>query len=322
MEEHAGMTQEVAERIRREVEKVIIGQRELCDLLMVCLFAGGHALIEGVPGLGKTLAARTLARTVDASFGRIQFTPDIMPADITGTNVYDFSTRTFHLKKGPVFTQFLLADEINRTPPKTQSALLEVMEERRVTIDGTNHALDEPFMVFATQNPIEYEGTYPLPEAQLDRFMMKLLVIYPGIEAEEALLRNYIGGFDAADLNTAGVEVVATPESVMACRREVSQTYVDSAVLRYLAEVVESTRKTRNLVLGASPRASVVLLKASRALALMEGRNFVIPEDIQYLAPHVLRHRVVLSPDAELTGVTADMVIAQALSGVRVPIRM
>ncbi len=313
------ITAAVTQQIKEEVGRVLLGQEEFLNLLLVCLFTGGHVLIEGVPGLGKTLAARTLAAAADVDFRRVQFTPDMMPSDLIGTNVFDMGTQKFHLKKGPLFTNFLLADEINRTPPKTQSALLEAMEESKVSIDGTDYVLEEPFMVFATQNPIEFEGTYPLPEAQLDRFLMKLIVNYPAEEEEKRLLYQYHGGFNAKDYGNIKLRKVIDRKMIAECKQEISQVAVEDSIIDYIMSIITATRNNHNLLLGASPRASIALLMASKTLACMEGRDFVIPDDIQYLATPVLRHRLLLAPESEIGGVKPDDVISQIMNHVKVP---
>jgi len=314
-----GITAKMMAGIKEEMGRVIKGQEEFIHLLLICLFSKGHVLIEGVPGLGKTLAVRALAAVADVDFHRIQFTPDMMPSDITGTNIYDVRTQTFHLKKGPLFTNFLLADEINRTPPKTQSALLEAMEERRITIDGRDYPIDEPFMVFATQNPIEFEGTYPLPEAQLDRFMMKLLVDYPGEDEEKDVLRQYHQGFDSRDFGGIGLNKVIHGDMLERCREEIRQVKVDESIFSYIMAIVKASRQSRHLLLGASPRASIALLMASKTLAAAEDRDYVIPDDVKYLSLPVLRHRVLVSPESEIEGVRADDVINGILNQVKVP---
>jgi len=300
-----------------EMEKVVVGQSELCRMLSVCMIAGGHVLIEGVPGVGKTLAARTMAKAVDVHFKRVQFTPDLMPSDILGTNVFDAQSSAFKLHRGPIFTNFLLADEINRTPPKTQSALLEAMEEGRVTIDGTEYRMAQPFMVFATQNPIEYEGTYPLPEAQLDRFMMKLIVSYPLREEEIRLYNNIQQGFDSQAITE--IKPVLNGEKVLAAREEMQRVRVDASLLSYIYEILDATRRDPGTLLGASPRAGVAVLSAGKALALIEGRDFCIPEDFRGIANAVLRHRLILTPDAEIDGSTPDAIVSRALGSVTVP---
>jgi MoxR-like ATPase len=312
------MTQAAAD-IRGQVGRVFVGQEEFLRQALVCLFAGGHALIEGVPGLGKTLAVRALARAVGVEFKRVQFTPDMMPSDLIGANIFDLGTSAFHLKRGPLFTQFLLADEVNRTPPKTQSALLEAMEESRLSIDGQDYELTQPFMVFATQNPVEFEGTYPLPEAQLDRFMMKLVVGYPTRTEEDAVLRRTHAGFRSSDFGPVEMTAVIDGPGILDCRRQAEAVRVEDSLFAYILDIVEATRRHRHILLGGSPRASITLLKCAKASALLEGRDFVIPEDVQSLAAPVLRHRLMLTPDAEMEGVTPDRLIAQVLSGVRVP---
>src|SRR3712207_2876390 len=282
------------EHIRTELSKVVVGQDAVVEQVLVALLAEGHALVEGVPGTGKTLLVKTLARIVGADFGRIQFTPDLMPSDITGTNVFNTATASFSLRRGPVFTDVLLADEINRTPPKTQAALLEAMEERQVTIDGEQHRLSPLFTVFATENPIEYEGTYPLPEAQLDRFLLKVLIDYPTAEEEAQVVSNWDAGFSARRLEQVDVRPLPEPEAVMRCRAEVRAARMEPGVRRYLVELVRRTREHPSVAYGASPRASVALLLCAKALAAMRGRDFATPDDVRDVARPVLRHRVSL----------------------------
>ena len=307
------------EHIRNELAKVIVGQDAVIEQLLVALLAEGHALVEGVPGTGKTLLVKTLARIVGADFGRIQFTPDLMPSDITGTNVFNTATASFSLRRGPVFTDILLADEINRTPPKTQAALLEAMEERQVTIDGEQHRLSPLFTVFATENPIEYEGTYPLPEAQLDRFLLKVLIDYPTVEEEARVVSNWDSGFSARRLEQIDVRPLPEPAAVMRCRAEVRAARMEPGVQRYLVELVRRTREHPSVAYGASPRASVALLLCSKALAAMSGRDFATPDDVKSVAPATLRHRISLRAEAELDGATPDAVIADILNTVEVP---
>ncbi len=305
--------------MRVEAAKVIVGQEAVFEQLAVALFTGGHVLLEGVPGTAKTLMAKTLSLLVSAQFSRVQFTPDLMPSDITGTNVFDLQTSTFTTRRGPVFTNVLLADEINRAPAKTQSALLEAMEERQVTIDGVRHALPDPFMVLATQNPVEYEGTYPLPEAQLDRFLFKVLVDYPSPEQETTVLRHYNQGFDAQRLADADVRPVLTPETLAAGRAAARGVTVDDAIMSYITALAVESRRAPALLLGASPRASIALLLSSKTLAALEGRDFVTPDDVRALALPVLRHRVVLRAEAEIEGQTPDSAVQRVLARVPVP---
>ncbi|RKU35989.1 magnesium chelatase [Candidatus Poribacteria bacterium] len=312
-------TQLVFEKMRQEAQKVIVGQEELFKLVVVSFFTGGHVLLEGVPGTAKTLVAKTLAMLVSGEFSRVQFTPDLMPSDIVGTSVYDSATHQFNLKRGPVFTNVLLADEINRAPAKTQSALLECMEERQVSIDGVRHELSPPFMVLATQNPVEYEGTYPLPEAQLDRFLFKLHVGYPGREMERQILMNYHEGFDATQLENAGVENVVDKDSLLQCQEEIQAVTVEDAIFDYIVSLAEASRDSPELVLGGSPRASIALLLASKTYAALEGRNYIVPDDVKLLTPHVYRHRILLKPEAEIEGLSADNVIEQLLASAEIP---
>ena len=314
-----GAVQQAAEQIRTEMAKVVVGQVEVIDQILVALLCEGHVLLEGVPGIAKTLIARALSMTISADFSRVQFTPDLMPSDVIGTNVYDPSSGKFNLRKGPIFTGLLLADEINRTPPKTQAALLEAMQERSVTIDGETHALSPVFTVLATQNPIEYEGTYPLPEAELDRFMFKTIVGYPAYETEMGVLSRYNAGFNSIRLEEAGMKPVTTVEELVALRKMVSSVVAEEPIVDYVAKLVRKTRENRMLALGASPRASIWLLLGSKAQAALSGRNFVIPDDVKRLAAPVLRHRLILRPEAEIEGATADRVVESTLAEVEVP---
>ncbi len=306
-------------RLRAGAEGTLVGQVATFELLCVALFSGGHVLLEGVPGTAKTLMAKTLARLVQAQFRRIQFTPDLMPSDIVGTSVFDLQNSRFYLKRGPVFTQVLLADEINRAPAKTQAALLEAMEERQVSLEGERYPLEPPFYVIATQNPIEYEGTYPLPEAQLDRFLFKLLVTYPGTEAETQVLERYDQGFDARLLDTADIPSVLDPAELHGAQAAIEGVVVDRSIIDYIVAIVEATRVSEDLSLGASPRASIGLLLAGKTLAAFRGRRYVIPDDVKALCLPVLRHRLLLKPEAELDGLTADRIIESILGRIPVP---
>jgi MoxR-like ATPase len=306
-------------RVEAEIAKAVVGQAEPIRQLLAALVAGGHVLLEGVPGVAKTLLAKTLARTLDLRFGRVQFTPDLMPADILGTSVYRPQAGTFELRRGPVFTDVLLADEINRTPPKTQAALLEAMEERQVTLDGERLALGSDFFVIATQNPVEYEGTYPLPEAQTDRFMMKVRVGYPEAAEELEILRRAGGRADGHDLAAAGVVAVLTKGELDGLRDRARRLAVAPELLDYVARLIRGSRQLARVRLGGSPRAGVALLAAARARAALRGAEWLSPDDVKGSAAPVLRHRLVLRPDAELEGASADELVAELLDTVPVP---
>jgi MoxR-like ATPase len=307
------------EHIRGELRKVIVGQEEAIEQILVALLAEGHALIEGVPGTAKTLTVKTLSRIVNASFNRIQFTPDLMPSDITGTNVFNIATSTFNLRRGPIFTDILLADEINRTPPKTQAALLEAMEERQVTIDGEGYQLSPIFTVLATENPIEYEGTYPLPEAQLDRFLLKILLGYPEAEHEQQVVANWDAGFNSRRLDQVDIRPLADADAISRCRFDVHNAHMEPGVRAYLVDIVRRTRAHPFVHYGASPRASVALLLCSKALAAIRGRDFTTPDDVRDMARPVLRHRLLLRAEAELDGATPDAVVTDILKSAEVP---
>ena len=309
----------VAQRLRAGLARVVAGNEASTFGVLVALLAGGHLLLEGVPGTAKTLIVRVLARLLGVGFQRIQFTPDLMPADIVGTTVFDPVSGSFTLRRGPIFTNLVLADEINRTPPKTQSALLEAMEERQVTIDGETHAIAAPFFVCATQNPIEFEGTYPLPEAQLDRFIVRARTGYPAEAQERALLARTVAGFDAHDLAAAGVEQVASAHEIVAAQAAVRATHVEPAVQDYILALAVASRNSRDVALGVSPRGALALLAAAQASAAVDGRTFVTPDDVKGVAPLVLAHRIIVRPEAELEGGSADAVVARLLASVPAP---
>ncbi|MEW5978939.1 MAG: MoxR family ATPase [Acidobacteriota bacterium] len=311
---------ETLQRARSEVARVIIGQDEVIDKAIIVIFTGQHALIEGVPGVAKTLLVRTLAKVLGCEFGRIQFTPDLMPADITGTHVFDLRRNEFTLVKGPVFTTFLLADEINRAPAKTQSALLQAMQERQVTIDRVNHPLSANFTVFATQNPIEYEGTYPLPEAQKDRFMLKIRMEPPRREEELELAQRMLGP-ESPEAILAGdtVRPVLTAEALLALRGALERVVVRQELVGYIVDIVRASRAHESILVGAGPRATQALLLASRAQAAIEGRDFVVPDDVKVMAVPVMEHRLVLRPEYEIEGLTVPEVVQRLLEGVTVP---
>jgi MoxR-like ATPase len=309
----------VVEQVKAEVRKAIVGQDAVIEQVLVAILSEGHALIEGAPGTAKTLLVKVLAKSFGAHFGRIQFTPDLMPADITGTNIFNMATSSFMLRHGPVFTDFLLADEINRTPPKTQAALLEAMEERQVTIDGDLHKLSPLFTVLATQNPIEYEGTYPLPEAQLDRFLLKILINYPSADEEMRVVSNWNDGFNSRRIEDLKIISISDPGVVLECRSRVRKITVEEGVQRYIVSIIRATREAINLSWGASPRAAVALLLASKSLAALRGRQFVTPDDVKEISGPVLRHRIILRSEAEVEGLTTDQVIDDVIAGIEVP---
>lgn len=315
------MTQisELYSKVMAEVGKAVVGQGNVKDEIFCTLIAGGHVLLEGVPGIAKTLLVRSLAATVGADFGRIQFTPDLMPSDVTGTNIFDSATGSFHFRKGPIFTDLLLADEINRTPPKTQSALLEAMQERNVTSDGVAYPLDELFTVVATQNPLEFEGTYPLPEAQLDRFMLKSVLDYPEESEEREVLNRIKSGFDAQHLNTADIRTAASKEEVLGARAAAREIKVTPELLDYILSIVRRSRTLASVVVGGSPRAAITLLLNSQVFAAIQGREFITPDDVKRFAKPALRHRLILRPEAEIEGLTADAVVDQLLAQIDVP---
>ena len=315
--EELALTRATFARLKDALNETIVGQPMVIDQLLTAILADGHVLLEGVPGTAKTLLVKSIASLVGADFGRIQLTPVMLPSDIVGTSVYDLNARTFSLRKGPIFTSLLLADEINRTPPKTQSALLEAMEERQVTLDGHTEKLPELFLVVATQNPVEFEGTYPLPEAQLDRFMLKVLIGYPGAAAEKQMLSNWQEG--KYRRFTKPLTAVTSAEEILQCRQELLKVKVEASIMDYLVELVQKSRSISDLQLGASPRAALAWLAAAKAHAAIEGRDFVTPDNIKFVAEPVLRHRLIMTAEAELDGVTVSQVVANLLRQVTVP---
>ena len=303
------------DQLREGIGKVIVGQSEMVEQLIICLLADGHALLEGVPGIAKTLSAKTMAGMIKAKFGRVQFTPDLMPSDVLGTSIYNLKKNDFEFKAGPIFTEVLLIDEINRAPAKTQAALFEVMEERQVTVDGTTHQMANLFFALATQNPIEQEGTYRLPEAQLDRFLFKIVVDYPNLDEEIDIL-NY---HNSPSQQAEEVAPVLDIDEIVRLRETVKKIVVEDKLIKYIAEIIQNTRKSADLYLGASPRASIAILNTAKVKAVIAGRDFVIPEDIQYVAVPAMRHRVILSPEREMEGMTTDEIVASVINQVEVP---
>ena len=314
-----GELRQLADRIRAEIGKAVVGQTDTVSLMLTALFAGGHVLLEGPPGTAKTLLAQCFARTLDLQFGRVQFTPDLMPGDILGSNLFNFQTNAFTLTKGPVFCDVLLADEINRTPPKTQAALLEAMQERGVTLDGKRHALSPRFTVIATQNPIEQQGAYPLPEAQLDRFLFKHVLSYPSAEEETRIVAQHGASARENDPTAYGVSKVASGELLAGAVAAAAQTKLTKEIIDYVVRIVRATRDATSFELGASPRAAAMLASAARAAAALDGRDYVIPDDVKMLALPALRHRVMLSPAAEIEGRTADSALKGVLDSIEAP---
>ena len=311
--------QKLAQAIRTEIAKAVVGQDTTVELMLVALFSGGHILLEGPPGTAKTLLAHSFAQAVGLDFGRIQFTPDLMPADIIGANLFNFQTSSFTLTRGAIFTELLLADEINRTPPKTQAALLEAMQERQVTIDGESHPLSDRFMVVATQNPIEQQGVYPLPEAQLDRFLFKQTVDYPSLEQERKIIATHGAEKEAMEPSAWGVERTADPELIAAALGAVNEIRLVDEIIDYIAALIRGTRENPELESGASPRAGAMLAAAARARAALDGRDFVIPDDVKMLAPALLRHRVILSPAAEINGRKVEEIVLAIIEAIEAP---
>jgi len=306
-----------AEKIKKEIAKYVIGQTQMTELLLIALLADGHVLLEGVPGVAKTLTAKLLAQTIHADFKRIQFTPDLMPSDIVGTAVFNNKTNEFEFRKGPLFSNVVLADEINRAPAKTQAALFEAMEERQITSDGTTYKLAAPFIVLATQNPIEQEGTYRLPEAQLDRFLFKIEVHYPSLEQETEILKTYHEKKNKVDFSS--IERVLNASDINALRETVSGIHIEDNLLKYIAQIVNETRNNSWLFLGASPRASLAILNASKACAALRGKDFVTPDEIKFVSPHVLKHRVIITPEKEMEGITTNEVVNKMIEKIEVP---
>lgn len=309
----------VGQQVVQEVEKAVVGKRSLLQKIMAAVLAGGHVLLEDYPGLAKTLIAKSFATALGLHFKRIQFTPDLLPSDITGSYIFDRNQSRFELRPGPIFANIILADEINRASPKTQSALLEAMQERQVTLEGETRPLPQPFLVMATQNPIEYEGTYPLPEAQLDRFLFKVLTPYGTLDNDIEVLRRYHHGFDAHDLAAAGLQVTLPAADIVAARQAINQVVVEDGILAYIAQVAAASRQSPDLTLGASTRAATHVLLASKTYAAMQGRDYVTPDDVKYVTLPVYRHRILLKPEAEIEGLNPDAVVRRLLRQVEVP---
>ncbi|HXB39458.1 MAG TPA: MoxR family ATPase [Bacteroidia bacterium] len=312
-----GSIRQTADTLKFEIGKYIIGQQQTLDLLLIAMLADGHVLLEGVPGVAKTLMSKLLAKTINAKFKRIQFTPDLMPSDIIGTMVYNAKTGDFDFKRGPLFANIVLTDEINRAPAKTQAALFEAMEERQITVDGTTHILEKPFMVMATQNPIEQEGTYRLPEAQLDRFLFKIEVSYPNLEEEKQILKTFHVQKNVVDFDS--IKGFLSPTDIAKLRAIVQQVHIEDNLVNYIAQIVHETRSHNAILLGASPRASLAIMNAAKACATLRGRDFISPDDVKYVTPHVLKHRIILTPEKEMEGVHVTEVINMVIDKIEIP---
>lgn len=308
---------QTVEKLRQEIQKIIVGQDKLIDLTIIALFSGGHVLLEGVPGIAKTLAAKLMAQTMSVEFKRIQFTPDLMPSDVTGTTVYNAQQSKFEFNQGPIFANMVLIDEINRAPAKTQASLFEVMEEKQISVDGRTYKMSFPFMVLATQNPIEQEGTYKLPEAQLDRFLFRIVIDYPGLEEEKQILYRFKDDFKKRRIEE--VQAVLNAAEIKECQDIIEKIHIKDELLDYIAEIIHSTRSHADLFLGASPRASLAIMQTSKACAAINGRDFVTPDDIRFVAFSVLNHRIILTPEREMEGLMIEDVIEEIISGIEVP---
>jgi MoxR-like ATPase len=309
--------QEAVAKVKAEVQKIIVGQDNMIDLTLIALFAGGHVLLEGVPGIAKTLAAKLMAHTLNVDFKRLQFTPDLMPSDVTGTTIFNQQQSKFEFNRGPIFSNLVLIDEINRAPAKTQASLFEVMEEKQITVDGTTYKMSFPFMVLATQNPIEQEGTYKLPEAQLDRFLFRIILEYPALEEERQILYRFKDDFKKRQVDD--VQAVLTAQEIKECQDIIEKIYIKNQLLDYIAEIIHNTRSHADLFLGASPRASLAIMQTSKAYAAMNGRDFVTPDDIRFVASPVLNHRIILTPEREMEGLQIEDVIEEIIAGIEVP---
>ena len=303
--------------LKESIAKVVVGQEQTVDLLLTAVLANGHVLIEGVPGVAKTLLARLMAKLVDAEFSRVQFTPDLMPSDVLGTTVFNMKDSEFHFHEGPIFSDIVLVDEINRAPAKTQAALFEVMEEKQVSIDGTTYKMDDLFTIIATQNPVEQEGTYKLPEAQLDRFLMKITMGYPSVTEEEQIMQLHQGNLDFVKLSD--IEPVITKEELTYLRRNINKVYIDPTLVNYIVNIVQQTRTSKRVLLGASPRASIAMMQSAKAYAVLQGRDFVIPEDVRFVTPSILQHRMIITAEAEMEGFTPLKVTQRLIDKVEVP---